>query len=1351
MFKEVHSPTGVELAVVCNFLNSYEENLVISTANELQVYRMNHNIGNKSNDTELRKEPEKSIKSKLECLLTFKLFEKVVSIQPIKIENNTDFLLLCFQEAKLSLVQYDREMHDLKTTTLHNYEFDYLKDGREQNVSYLPIARCDPESRCAAALLYGNRMAVFPLFKNESGISIGYSYIIDLRKLNEKVTHVVDFQFLHGFCEPTVAMLYEPLPTWSGRIAIKKDSFSMVAISLNLEQQVNPSIWSVSGLPFDAFQLLPVPKPLGGLLVFATNSLMYFNQSCPPHAVSLNCIGSATTDFLLKDQKGVELTLDCCQACFVRNDKVLISLKEGDLYVLTLLNDNTRTIRGFHFDKAASCVLTTCICVIEEEFLFLGSRLGNSLLLKYSEKQIEDGNAEDDCKSSDILEDPEELELYGKGSTRSTLMQYSFEVCDSILNNGPCGHAVMGCAASLSEEFVDSDNPDVELVTTSGFNKSGAISILQRSIRPQLVTTFKMSDCVDVWTVVSKDESQSAGNIEEYEEDDDYHSLMILSEPKTTMILRAGIEISELDQSGFITQAPTIFAGNIGGNQYIIQVSTCAVRLLEGTKCLQHVALTQESPVISCSLADPHLALLTESGQVLMISLKQLADGPSSRLVLCKPLILKNVVALSMYRDDSGLFCSQTYADPSTEVENSDGDIEMLDEDELLYGVKQEKSNDPKAPAKESSFSLKTSTHWLVTSQSNGDLLIYSVPNFEVKFKSWNFIFGHQVLCNNLVNEPEIADTPMPEIRELLMVGMGNKNLRPHLMAIIDQELIIYEAYEYMTASDVPILQLRFKKVLHSLSARDVSYQVTDLTDKEALERNVAKSKRKLLRQFENVSGLTGVFLCGACPHWIFMTYRGILRFHPMVIDGPITFLASFHNVNCPKGFLYLNLKCDLRISMLPTNLIYDSPWPVRRIPLRCTPYYVAYHPEDKFYAVVMSLSKPCDKLVKIVGDNEKEIETVERKGKFIYPTIEKFLLQFYSPLSWEPIPQCRLEFDEFERVTCMQLINFKSEGTMSGLKGYIVCGTTYSYTEDIPCKGRIIVMDIIEVVPEPGAPLTKNKLKIEYNREQKGGVSAVAGVHGLLVTAIGQKIYIWQMKDGDLKGVAFIDAQIYAHSIVVVKSLLFVGDAFKSVTLYRYQEDMKVLSVVSRDMLPREIYSLEFLVNNEDLYFMATDSDKNLLVYSYQPEIKESIGGQKLIHNACFKIGSHVNSMFRIRCSSTNSQDDPFVKRQTTYICTLDGGIGCVVPLPEKMYRRLLMLQTVLTWYTSHLALLNPKAARYSKCSPKQLSILDGVLISKFHELSFAEKKEVAGRIGTSLEQILSDMVNIEMCTSHF
>lgn len=73
----------------------------------------------------------------------------------------------------------------------------------------------------------------------------------------------------------------------------------MITISLNIQQQVHPVIWSLNNLPYDCVKAVAVCKPIGGVLIFAVNSLIYLNQSVPPYGVALNSLAESTTNFPL--------------------------------------------------------------------------------------------------------------------------------------------------------------------------------------------------------------------------------------------------------------------------------------------------------------------------------------------------------------------------------------------------------------------------------------------------------------------------------------------------------------------------------------------------------------------------------------------------------------------------------------------------------------------------------------------------------------------------------------------------------------------------------------------------------------------------------------------------------------------------------------------------------------------------------------------------------------------------------------------------------------------------------------------------------------------------------------------
>lgn len=99
--------------------------------------------------------------------------------------------------------------------------------------------------------------------------------------------------------------------------------------------------------------VLPVPKPIGGVLLFAANTITYANQSVPSLCIAVNSIAQFSTEvkfsnylfiiifykrivlsnffFTTEYLEDISLSLDCSNADFIEYDKLVLSLKGGEL------------------------------------------------------------------------------------------------------------------------------------------------------------------------------------------------------------------------------------------------------------------------------------------------------------------------------------------------------------------------------------------------------------------------------------------------------------------------------------------------------------------------------------------------------------------------------------------------------------------------------------------------------------------------------------------------------------------------------------------------------------------------------------------------------------------------------------------------------------------------------------------------------------------------------------------------------------------------------------------------------------------------------------------------------------
>ena len=163
---------------------------------------------NTSEQTSLLFPPENV---RLECVASYELFGTITDLKASTLANsNRDLLLLTFADAKLSCVQYDPTVNDLRSISLHDYEAAKYSDEMPTNLGQAePLVRVDPDGRCAIMRLYRTQLMVVPFTQaptrsdnaltGPKPITQFKSFALSLKPIkDDPVEFIQDFQMLSG-------------------------------------------------------------------------------------------------------------------------------------------------------------------------------------------------------------------------------------------------------------------------------------------------------------------------------------------------------------------------------------------------------------------------------------------------------------------------------------------------------------------------------------------------------------------------------------------------------------------------------------------------------------------------------------------------------------------------------------------------------------------------------------------------------------------------------------------------------------------------------------------------------------------------------------------------------------------------------------------------------------------------------------------------------------------------------------------------------------------------------------------------------------------------------------------------
>lgn len=432
----------------------------------------------------------------------------------------------------------------------------------------------------------------------------------------------------------------------------------------------------------------------------------------------------------------------------------------------------------------------------------------------------------------------------------------------------------------------------------------------------------------------------------------------------------------------------------------------------------------------------------------------------------------------------------------------------------------------------------------------------------------------------------------------------------------------------------------------------------------------------------------------------------------------------------------------------------YDGNMAVRFVPVGHSIRFVCHHRAHGL--VVLLLVKP-----KVVYSME---ETTDRS----LPVYEdSYEVVAYDSRTWKVV--CRYKrFEEHEAVLCMRSVTlFGSE--------YIVLGTSNFQGEDVSCKGRMILLDLV-----PSADFSNHthttKWKIHaYDQREKGPVTHLSEVDDMVLLCIGPRMIFYKFEKPNFVGKAFYDCEFYVVSVKVIKNFIVFADVQKSVYLIIWDPITKLITLLAKDYELLKCYGVDFMLDGAQLAVLVSDANKNVQIFRYLPNRRECLVGKRLLARGDFHMGAHVVSWVPLKTralpsvplphNAPDANEDPYVtarRERTSQIRslniggTLDGGYSFFFPIPAKIYSRLHALHIQMTFNLPHIAGLNPFAYRLFRPETashvaNRKNVVDGELIWQYLHLDRVQQQELARHVGSSPEQIIDNLRELDLTTRLF
>ncbi|XP_054626549.1 DNA damage-binding protein 1 isoform X2 [Dunckerocampus dactyliophorus] len=529
-------PTAVNACITGHFTSAEDLNLLIAKNTRLEIYVVTAEG--------LRPVKEVGMYGKIAVMELFRPKGE-----------NKDLLFILTSKYNACILEYKQNGESIDIITrAHGNVQDRI--GRPSETGIIGIV--DPECRMIGLRLYDGLFKVIPLDRDNRELK---AFNIRLEELQ-----VIDVHFLYGCQAPTVCLIYQDP---QGR------HVKTYEVSLR-EKEFNKGPWKQENVEAEASMVIPVPEPFGGAIIIGQESISYHNGD------KYLAIAPPTIK---------QSTIVCHNRVDPNGSRYLLGDMEGRLFMLLLekeeLMDGTVALKDLHVELLGETSIAECLTYLDNGVVFVGSRLGDSQLVKL--------NVDSNDQGSYVA------------------------VMETFTNLGPI---VDMCVVDLERQGQG------QLVTCSGAFKEGSLRIIRNGIGIHEHASIDLPGIKGLWPLRSE-----AGR-----ETDDMLVLSFVGQTRVLML--SGEEVEETELPGFVDNQQTFYCGNVA-HQQLIQITSGSVRLvLQDSKALVSEWKEPQGRNISVAACN-HTQVVLAVGralyylQILAGELKQISNTEMEHEVAC--------------------------------------------------------------------------------------------------------------------------------------------------------------------------------------------------------------------------------------------------------------------------------------------------------------------------------------------------------------------------------------------------------------------------------------------------------------------------------------------------------------------------------------------------------------------------------------------------------------------------------------------------------------------------------------------------------------------------------------------